>query len=97
SDQSFDAHHFCIGDPGYVAIGDFERGPVDDAVRHRASEQAMMRVDPAEPLAEAVLNRGGLRALRRGNFDHGRARRRFASTALALRRIPATPGRSNGV
>ena len=30
-----------------------------------------MGIDPAKPLAEPVLNRGGLRALLRGNVDHG--------------------------
>src|SRR5438046_7714611 len=41
---------------------DLERGAVDDPVGHGTTEQAMMGIDPAKPLAEAVLNRGGLRA-----------------------------------
>src|SRR5256885_13456185 len=57
----------------------------------------MMGIDPAKPLAEPVLNGGGLRTLRCGHLDHECARRRFASTAVTLRRMPATPGRSNGV
>src|SRR3989454_12444660 len=73
----FRSHPQRLGfrDPRHVPIRDLERGAVDDPVGHGTTEQAMMGIDPAEPLAEPVLNRGGLRALRWWHLDRSEERR----------------------
>src|SRR2546425_6098407 len=78
----------------HVAVGDLERTPVDEAVAERPAEEAVMRVDLREPLGEALLDRGD--PLRRYHSALAHLAR-GSSTAAALRRIPAAPGRANGV
>src|SRR5262245_2988309 len=94
ADQSLDADHFRVGDPGHIAVGDLEGTAVDDAIAHRPAEQAVVWVDARQALRQPVLNARDHVGMRRWQRV---AHAGSPSTAAALRRMPSGPGRSNGV
>ena len=69
--------------------------PVDQAVPYRAAKQAVVRIDAGEPVGELMLHLG--QPLGRRGALYVAHVGWLVRVALALRRIPAGPGRANGV
>src|SRR5882672_4784451 len=57
-DDLFDAEHFRLRDPRYVAIGDLERLAVHQPVGDRPSQEPVVRIDSREALGELALQLG---------------------------------------
>src|SRR5712692_10004086 len=56
ANESLYAEEFGFVDVRYVPIGDLECLPRDDLVGDRPANQPVMRVDPRQPVGEALLN-----------------------------------------
>src|SRR5205809_7244636 len=92
--EAQEGKHMRLSSDGEVKVGDFERTPYDYAVAGRTAEEAVVRVDLREPLGEALLDRRDPLGRYHSALAHWS---RCSATAAALRRMPAAPGRTNGV